>query len=445
MATTDHPIVLDLGKVTGLSVYEEWLKQDGNEGKTFQEFLEEIANLGVQINVTDLVEEDNPDAVSSRGVWNKLVELGLIGDERKSPVSGSAADRVLVYSLGDALAPEDGEDLTDWIDSAAGTNNIWTVSPEVGQEWHIDNGGHEERGIVLALPPEAATGDRVSLFFRPSGELDECADVTVSAGSVVEMGEAAPNVIGGVSLDCVMSKFGWIVVRHYAEGEEEVVIISRAAKIVYSGANHASQASTTYNTNVTWSGTEETIASSKSTALRSDIFRKLYNLAPFRGWTTRKTSNTVTHSDGQTVSLVDNQTLTLYPLYTETDKSVRLGVTSEQAIIADEGSGGASKTHTYTFNPASYIPGFKGEPYKITIYGWVTSGENRPSSIKYRFNNGSWANLVSQNGLSTASATKTHDLSGTGSITIKFQVDQAEGHPYAGTNYKCYVNVMKIK
>ena len=441
MPTTDHPLLLDLGEVRGLSVYQEWLTIEGNEGKTFQEFLEEIADLGIQIRVTNVVEEDNPDAVSSGGVWDKLYELGLVGGN-PSANPGSSATSVLGYTLGDPLTPDEGTDLSPWIDSEEGTNNVWTLSPAPGQEWHVDNGGTAAKALTVALPDDAPFGSRVNVFFRPDGSINECADVTITAGGVVVMGGTAPSTIGGVALECVMSQFGWIVVRHYADGESEATIVTKAAKIVYSGANRASTASTIYTTNVSWTGSAET----KSATLRTDIFRKLYGKAPFRGWTTSKTGSTVTHNDGATVSLSDEQTLTLYPLYSATDVAVNLGKTTDGSItVAANASAKTETVGTYTFSPTSYVTGFKGEAYNVKIYGYIASENNHTSRLQYRIDSGEWTTICERTTAgSSASSTKTASLSGTGSHSVSFRVFQDSGTARCTSTYRCYVSAMTI-
>lgn len=445
MATTDHPLVLDLGEVRGMSVYEEWKTIEGNEDKTFQEFLEYMADLGIQINITNVVQEGSGDAVTSGGVWDKLVELGLIGGGTDAN-PGSPASAILAYTLGDALSPEGGVDVSAWIDSAAGTDNVWTLSPDAGQEWHIDNGGTEARTLSVTLPDEAPFGSRIVVFFRPDGSIHECEDVTVTSGGSVVMGEAAPTTIGGVALECTMSRFGWIIVRHYADGSTSATIVTKSAAIVYSGANRASTASQSYTTNVSWSGESGSISSTKSATLRTDVFRKLYNKANFRGWTTNSTGTTVTHADGATVSLSDAQTLTLYPLYSATDVAVNFGKTTDGQISTEANA--SAKTvdvGPYTFNPANYVSGFKGEAYSIKIYCQIYSENNHRSYVQAKVDNGNWVTVCDRSTAeSSDSGTTVCPLSGTGSHTVYFRVYQEPGTQRCVSTYRCYVSAMTI-
>ena len=415
MATTDHPLVLDLGRVTGKSVFEEWKLVEGNENKTFDDFILELANLGFDINVANVVEEGNENAVSSDGVWNKLAELGLI-DKPPQKASGSAATDVLQYSLGSDPAPDE-------IDEAAGVEGVWTISPSEGQEWHIDNAGTAERSLAVVLPDGASVGSRVSVFFRPDNSISECADVTISAGSVLVGGETPPQTIGGVVIEATMGAFGWIVVRHYVEGETEVVIVTKSYQIVYSGANRASTASTSY------------------------IFRKLYGVAPLVGWTPSPSGTSVSYNDGETVSRGGGQTLTLYPLYAATDKSVNLGKTTDGTI--QTAAGASSKTDSvgpYTFNPVSYVPGFKGEPYTIKIYCKISSPNNHRSYVEAKVDNGNWTLVADRTAAgSTDDGMVTCNLSGTGSHTIYFRVFQEAGTAICTSTYRCYVSAMTIK
>lgn len=439
MATSDHPLVLDLGRVTGKSVFEEWKLVEGNENKTFDDFIHELADLGFDINVANVVEEDNENAVSSGGVWSKLAELGLL-DKPPKKVPGTAAEDVLQYSLGSDPAPDE-------IDAAAGVEGVWTLSPSEGQEWHIDNAGAAERSLTVVLPDGASIGSRVSVFFRPDNSIAECADVTISAGGVLVGGETPPQTIGGVVIEATMSAFGWIVVRHYIAGETEVVIVTKTYRIVYSGANRASTASTSYSSVISWSGAEGEIPDTKSTALRTDIFRNLYGVAPFVGWTTSPSGTSVSYNDGATVSRGDGQTLTLYPLYASTDKGVNLGQTTDGTI--QTAAGASSKTDSvgpYTFNPASYVSGFNGEPYSIKIYCQIYSGNDHRSYVQAKVDNGSWVTVCDRTtAKSSDSGTTVCPLSGTGSHTVYFRVFQEAGTKICTSKYQCYVSAMTIK
>ena len=242
-----------------------------------------------------------------------------------------------------------------------------------------------------------------------------------------------------------MSKYGWIVIRHYASGSETATIVTKTASIVYSGANHASLASSTYKTNVAWSGDPSTIASTKSATLRTDVFRKLYGTANFRGWTNSKTGTTVTHADGATVSLSNGQTLTLYPLFSSTDVNVNLGKTTEGAISTEAGASAKTETiGTYTFKPGSYVSNFKGEAYKIKIYGTIRSENNHISRLEYNVDSGSWTTLCSQSGSSSGSDTKVVSLSGTGSHTVAFRAYQDSGSQRCKSYFRCYISKMTI-
>lgn len=453
MATTDHPLVMDLGNVRGLSVYEEWLKQEGNEGKSFQEFLEEISNYAIDLNVTEDVEQDNPAVVTSRGVWNKLNELGMFDDGPKpwNKIPGSSAVAVREYSLGDPIAPDpedendDTEDISEWIDSQAGTNNVWTLSPDPGDEWHIDNNATVGRLLRIDLPDAAALGVRVRVVFSASGDAASCADPTIVTGGVILLGETAPSTVAAVAIDFTMGKNGWVAIHHYlaASATPEPVVQNNTAKIVYSGANRSATSGTSYTTTVNWTGT-----GTKSATLRTDIFRKLCGVAPFRGWTTSKTGSTVTHANGATVSLSAGQTLTLYPLYTETATTVNLGRTTTGTISA-KGTGTQITTTTdlgsYTFKPASYASGFKGDAYKIKIYGYLKNKQTQHSAhLYYQIDSGSWVELAAAANNTSDTQIKTVSLSGTANHTISFKGTHTAKTTTASSEYRCYVSQMLV-
>lgn len=453
MPTTDHPLVLDLGKVTGLSVYEEWKLIEGNENKTFDEFLEELAKLGIDITITDDVEEDNPDAVSSRGVWNALNELGLFDETTRKPwlrIPGSSSVNVHEYSLGDAMAPDpedpddQTEDITDWMAETDGVSDSWTLTPDPGDEWHIDNNATAARILRIVLPDDAAVGTRVRVAFSASGEATTCGDPTIVTGGVMLLGETAPASIAAVFIEFTMGKNGWLAVHHYLAATTTPPVQNNTAKIVYSGANRLATNGTTYTTTVTWTGT-----GGKTANLRTDIFRKFEGIAPFKGWTTSKTGSTVTHTDGQTVTLTANQTLTLYPLYTETGKSVKLGRTTTGTISAT-GSGSQVTTTTdlgtYTFKPASYASGFKGDAYTITIYGYLNNNNtNHSAHLYYKVDSGSWVELAAAANNSTDTQRKTVSLSGTANHTVSFKGTHTAKSGKASSDYRCYIETMTVK
>ena len=185
------------------------------------------------------------------------------------------------------------------------------------------------------------------------------------------------------------------------------------AKIVYSGANRKGTASTSYTQTV-----HATSTGSYSATLNKTYFRKLYNLAPFKGWTTTKsTSASVTqnYADGASVTLTEGQTLTIYPIYTATDKAVNQGQTSN--ITVSTSAGGSDKSTTKSGN----------------------SGTFRTS---YKLNSGSYVTIVSVSGTSN-SATKTFNDS-VASFTITYQFYCKAGSGDRKGTYKGYVSKITI-
>ena len=216
------------------------------------------------------------------------------------------------------------------------------------------------------------------------------------------------------------------------------------AKIVYSGANRGSTASSTYTTTVHASST----GVYATQTLRKDIFRKLNNIAAFRGWSTTnaKTKNqAITHADGASVTLTEGQTLTLYPLYTYTlAKTINSGTTSETILNVAKGKT-ATTTKAVSVNPASHISGYSsGEPFDITVYGWMWLPFSTAHSIKYRLGSGTDGVIISssakQGSASEAvSATKTsQQLTATVTVTFTMSVTAPSGYN-TGLRYKCYV------
>lgn len=214
------------------------------------------------------------------------------------------------------------------------------------------------------------------------------------------------------------------------------------AKIVYSGANRGSTSSTSYTTTVHASST----GVYATQTLRKDIFRKLYNLAPFKGWTTTKsTSASVTqnYADGASVTLTEGQTLTIYPIYTATDKAVNQGQTSNITVSTSAGGSDKSTTKSFTTTVSSYVSGYTaGDPYTVHVYGYASSGNSGTFRTSYKLNSGSYVTIVSVSGTSN-SATKTFNNS-VASFTITYQFYCKAGSGNRKGTYKGYVSKITI-
>ena len=221
------------------------------------------------------------------------------------------------------------------------------------------------------------------------------------------------------------------------------------AKIVYSGANRGSTSSTSYTTTVHASST----GVYATQTLRKDIFRKLHNLAAFRGWSTSnaKTKNqAVTHADGASVTLTEGQTLTLYPLYTYTAaKTINSGTTAETTLNVAKGKT-ATTTKAVSVNPASHISGYSsGEPFDITVYGWMWLPFATAHSIKYRLGSGTDGTIISSSAKQASASAAVHatktsqQLTGTVTVTFTMSVT-APGNYNTGLRYKCYVATIYI-
>lgn len=213
------------------------------------------------------------------------------------------------------------------------------------------------------------------------------------------------------------------------------------AKIVYSGANRKGTASTSYTQTV-----HATSTGSYSATLNKTYFRKLYNLAPFKGWTTTKsTSASVTqnYADGASVTLTEGQTLTIYPIYTATDKAVNQGQTSNITVSTSAGGSDKSTTKSFTTTVSSYVSGYTaGDPYTVHVYGYASSGNSGTFRTSYKLNSGSYVTIVSVSGTSN-SATKTFNDS-VASFTITYQFYCKAGSGNRKGTYKGYVSKITI-
>ena len=215
------------------------------------------------------------------------------------------------------------------------------------------------------------------------------------------------------------------------------------AKIVYSGANRKGTASTSYTQTV-----HATSTGSYSATLNKTYFRKLYSLAPFKGWTTTKsTSASVTqnYADGASVTLTEGQTLTIYPIYTATDKAINYGQTTDAKITTTAGGSDATANKSYTVTMSSYASGYTaGDPYNLTVYGYLDN-HNSTTTHMYYSKDSTTVNtsLATKTGTGTASGTKA--VSGTTAApVIRFRITLAAGSGARISYYKCYISKITI-
>ena len=206
-------------------------------------------------------------------------------------------------------------------------------------------------------------------------------------------------------------------------------------------ANRKGTASTSYTQTV-----HATSTGSYSATLNKTYFRKLYNLAPFKGWTTTKsTSASVTqnYADGASVTLTEGQTLTIYPIYTATDKSVNHGQTSDITVSTTAGGSDKSTTKSFTTTVSSYVSGYTaGDPYTVHVYGYASSGNSGTFRTSYKVGSGSYVTIVSVSN-STNNATKTFNNS-VASFTITYEFYCKAGSGNRKGTYKGYVSKITI-
>lgn len=216
------------------------------------------------------------------------------------------------------------------------------------------------------------------------------------------------------------------------------------ATIVYSGANRQATSATSYTQTLTGTAGATTVTGT----INNTYFRSLYGIAAFKGWTTTKsTSSTVavTHNGGASVTLNDGATLTLYPVYTPTDKAINYGQTTDAKIATTAGGSNATANKTYTVTMSSYASGYKaGDPYQLTVYGYLDNHNNSTSNVYYSKDSTTVStSVVSKTGTGTANATKT--VSGTNAApVIRFRITLNSGSGARTSYYKCYISKITI-
>lgn len=434
MAT--HPITLDLGPVIG---------PEGPEGPAPSA---EAIRQAVADSTTSIVEKDSPALVTSGGVYDAITSGIQIAEEVDEGGSGLVTAALLYRAL---LRAVQAEIITE--DTA--------ISPAVNTENHYASVGTSPNRLTITYPAIAAPGDQILVTLRAGEQTEEMASAGEAAASTVALSVASsvrvalekeiPEDAWALKLRAVFGNGAWLVhVTQYAApegwsgGSGSSGGTPARATIVYSGANHASIASSSYPTSV-----EPGVASK----LATDVFRKLYGVAPLRGWATSAAADApLVYADGASVTLAAGQTLTLYPLFTPTDKAVSLGQTAEKTISTTAGGSDKTDDIPVDFYPGRYLSGYKGEPFKLKLYATIKSSQGGISRVSYKHTE---TNPVSICERSAANEEKS------GTVTLSFGAcDPSEAatrhhmlHFYAYQNagtgartstYRAYISAMVI-
>ena len=352
--TTAHPLVLDLGDIRGLSAFEEWKATQG-EDVTWDDFLEAIRNghptaeeIAAALHLEDKLDnepvEGSENLVTSGGVWSAI----------QTALSGGGGG---------------GDDGHDWKLVSVGSTLLYDVEPNTRVRFAATA---DSSVLTLKFPDSAADGETFRCFAaaKSSGT-----NVTVTIDS-----ENVPILI--TSARSTTSK-SIAVQATYVDHKWFVLVFSLATwydpqnctcRVAYSGANKAGTTGKTYT---------ETKAADIAFTLSKSYFRSLYG-ATFKNWNTKGDGSGTTYTDGQRVTLQENQTLTLYPQYNAGSKSVSVGYTTAHSISTSGGGNSKTETFTVSFTPASYVSGYKEATIQIQIYGTISSGNDHVSRISYR-------------------------------------------------------------
>ena len=407
--TTAHPLVLDLGDIRGLSAFEEWKATQG-EDVTWDDFLEAIRNghPTAEEIAAALHLEDKLDNEPVEGSEN-LVMSGGVGSAIQTAIGARGSD-----------------DGTDWKLVSVGSTLLYDVEPNTRVRFAATA---DASVLTLKFPDSAADGQTFRCF---AAAKSSATNVTVTIDS-----ENVPILITGARTTASKSI---AVQATYVDHKWYVLVFSLATwydpqnstcRVVYPGANKAATTGKTYT---------ETKAAGIGFALSKSYFRSLYG-ATFKNWNTKADGTGSTYTDGQNVTLQENQTLTLYPQYNAGSKSVAVGYTTDHSITTS--GGGSSKTETFSvsFTPASYVSGYKESTIQIQIHGSISSGNDHVSRVSYRVGtSGSWTTLCSQSGCNTGSGTKTLTIPGNKATTIQFQVYQEPGSKQCKSTYRAYIS-----
>ena len=212
------------------------------------------------------------------------------------------------------------------------------------------------------------------------------------------------------------------------------------AKIVYSGANRKVTNGTTYTQTV-----HATSTGSYATTTNNTYFRKLYNLAPFAKWNTNTSGTGTNYNGGASITLSEGQTLTLYPVYTATSKTVNLGETSDRTVSSTTSSAG-SYSKAYTFTISNYLSGYTaGDSYTYQLYGKIYEGNSGTYRNYYKIGSGSEVTLVSGTGTAGNTTTNTKNLTGsTASISLTFHFTVSKGSAAKSGKFQAYVKTITV-
>lgn len=398
---------INLGRVTGKSAYEEWLLQDGNEGKSFDAFLEDISGpqgspgptgpAPTMEEITDafqLVVDASPNenegsdarTVSSEGIYKAFFEgFGAQDDVLEGSLrfvtSGAVARKIK------ELSP---------ISSSASFESISSsytleVPSSGGAFYYLATA--ESAKLTFRLPSSASEGTSAScLFSLNTSEISSGAqiDVVVSEGGILLM-EGTTEVDNAYAfvVEGIFRSGAWFVNVH-SYLPKTGVEIRRLATILYSGANRSLTES---------SSVAEAINLLTENTFSTDAFGALYGVAPLSGWTTDINGSDVEYGLGATIPegiVEEGQTLTLYPVYTET------AITANKTVINNATANGNG---AYTTGTATILPevsgGYQEDTVSFKVYWTVYNANQDNSTVAYKIGSGSYTTIASNSSKGT--------------------------------------------
>lgn len=375
MSGMNHTI--NLGRVSGLSAKEIVERADGlRPGEmTDLQFIERIR--GEQGRQGEKGETGYP---SQEDIQSAVNALGT--DE--IPLEGSE-DLILSGGVYNGLSSGVGaiDEIVEGSTRFPTSGAVWRFAKRADSHVNVSeitepksctarNGVHEsfvtkssDNYVEVTLPKTANEGDSYICDLCSAGETPVVVDFRMrqDPGSIVMVSSEVPTGKNSVRMEAVFSHMIWhCSFTGYTFTSDSSSSQKKFATIVYSGANRVATAEELYSV----------IVPVGTNTLSTEYFKTLYGICPIKGWTKSITGTTVEYEVGATVTLVEDQTLTLYPVYEEKSVSASQYILNN---IVSEGNSSSSGEASVTPSVSGISSGEKvAVKLDYSVYAYNSSG-----------------------------------------------------------------------
>lgn len=377
------------GKMTVAEFIEMIRGKQGAKGeKGDTPSAEEIQSAVKEMITDDIPTEDSENIVLSGGVYKGLESgVGAIDDivegSMRFPTSGAVWRKL--KAVESHVVPIE---ITEPVLKTATLN---------GRDSFVTNSASNY--VEITLPKTASEGDKYSCELCSIADSPTSVDLRVEQeeGSIVMFSSEVPKNNNAVRMDAEYSHLIWhCKFTGYNFSSKSSASTKQFATIVYSGANRTD----------TDEGSYFEVVPVGDNVLSTEHFKTLYGVCQIKGWTTDKEGSEVIYEPGATVTLVANQTLTLYPLYSPASVSVTSGNVLLNSIITEQGESASGSVTVKA--PVSGMT--SGKVDAVVYYDVYTYNDKNPNYLYFY----SGSTLVKTVGSLPGGGGATH----TGTVTI---------------------------